>query len=669
MNHLPSSLRRSIVVVCLSAAVLASAASEPVDVDLPVARVALFSSGVGYFEHSGRVSGDAVVRLPFRSEEVDDVLKSMVVFGGAGSSSPSVSYPAKADSERALKTFGVDLSGVPGVAELLARMRGAEIEAAYAGAVPGRFLGRILSVEQRPAGEDAPRTFVALMGGGVVRSVPLDEIETFRFADPSLDADFRRALELIGRHRDSSRATLELQLPGMGDRSASFGYVSAAPVWKASYRLDLSSGKPFLQGWAIVDNATDRDWRGVQLSLVSGRPISFIQNLYDSVYIERPVVPLAIAGSAPPREYEEGIASDRLFMAEAAEPARKSFMDAAPAMQSAPRGKSASLAEAPFDTARARAAGDQFEFTVSRPVDLDRGRSAMLPLTAGAIAAEKVTLYSAGDGRAFLGASVENTTGMQLPAGPVTVFDGGSYAGDALLGFLSEKESAFIAFGEDLALTVEESASTSTETVGVNVSKGVITFSRRRSFFKTYTIGNTGAADKSVVIEHPETAGTTLSAPSGYLEKADGKYRFRLEAASGKTQSLVVVERAPTKESLSLSSMAPDAFLRYASSAEIPGNIRTALSAAAEFRRKADEAQRGTRELSERKTELAADQVRIRANLEALGRETAEGKAYLQRLLAAEAELDRLNTQIDLARKKAAEAQSNYERYLSSLEL
>jgi len=69
------------------------------------------------------------------------------------------------------------------------------------------------------------------------------------------------------------------------------------PVWKTSYRLILDNaaatvapatqpaGGASLQGWAIVENQTDNDWNNVQLSLVSGRPISFVEDLYQPLYV------------------------------------------------------------------------------------------------------------------------------------------------------------------------------------------------------------------------------------------------------------------------------------------------------------------------------------------------------------------------------------------------
>jgi len=84
-------------------------------------------------------------------------------------------------------------------------------------------------------------------------------------------------------------------------------------VWKTSYRLLLedkpSSSK--LQGWAIVENQTESDWNNISLSLVSGRPISFMMNLYQPLYATRPtVVPELFAGLRP-QVYADGIAEKK----------------------------------------------------------------------------------------------------------------------------------------------------------------------------------------------------------------------------------------------------------------------------------------------------------------------------------------------------------------------
>ena len=267
-----------------------AAAPSPVpprEAELPVTKVVLFSSGVGYFERRGTVTGDSLVSLPFGADEVNDALKSLVVNNGSGqgdqAASPSVSYPSRESLDRALKGFRIDLSGAPGVAELLARLRGAEV----AIDMPETVTGRIVAVESRPTKDlaAAPRPFLVLLTKTGLRSLPLDDVQALRFSDKGIGEDFDRALGLILGSRDERSRSLDVRLPGSGARQAAIGYVIAAPVWKVSYRLDLTPDKPLIQGWAIVDNPTGQDWKGVSLSLVSGKPVSFIQDLYAPLYL------------------------------------------------------------------------------------------------------------------------------------------------------------------------------------------------------------------------------------------------------------------------------------------------------------------------------------------------------------------------------------------------
>src|SRR5262249_16006352 len=84
-----------------------------------------------------------------------------------------------------------------------------------------------------------------------------------------------------------------------------------APIGKTSYRLGLADEKkPYLQGWATVENTTENDWKDVRLSLVSGRPISFIMDLYTPIYIPRPTEELELYASLRPPTYEGAIPTD-----------------------------------------------------------------------------------------------------------------------------------------------------------------------------------------------------------------------------------------------------------------------------------------------------------------------------------------------------------------------
>src|SRR5438552_3799762 len=62
---------------------------------LPTKRVVLFSSGVGYFQHQGKVDGDATIDLKFRVENINDLLKSMVLEDRGGGQISTVTYGSR----------------------------------------------------------------------------------------------------------------------------------------------------------------------------------------------------------------------------------------------------------------------------------------------------------------------------------------------------------------------------------------------------------------------------------------------------------------------------------------------------------------------------------------------------------------------------------------------
>ncbi|HUX38225.1 MAG TPA: DUF4139 domain-containing protein [Rectinemataceae bacterium] len=683
-NSLP--LRPALLAALLSGILVPLAAQE-----LPVTKVALFSSGVGYFEQRGSVTGDAKVSIPFSIAGIDDALKSLVVrdYAGAkdltpaGAAAPSLSYPSLEPVDDALRNLRIDLSGSPKLADILRKQRGAEL----AVQAPEAIVGRIVSVEDRPTGfQGQPRATLVLLTDKGLRAIALDDIASFRFTDPSLMADFDQALALILGSRNADMRSIDLRLPGSGSREVAIGYVVAAPVWKASYRLDLSGKKPWIQAWAIVDNPSAMDWKDVSLSLVSGRPVSFVQRLYAPLMLDRPVLPLSIAGTAEARVYDSGMGG---LEAEKKVAAESTYGDFAAPSASAPPPSARSMsvpqaAPAPspasaFDLAGsgtsglavAQAAGDQFEFTIPTPVSLGRGRSAMLPLVAGAVAAEKVSIFTAdsGESNPMLGVRLTNSLGMKLPAGPVTVFDGGIYAGDALIEFLPEKDKRLIVYGQDLSVTATDSRSSARETIGVKVSKGALVFSRRLTWTRSYEFKNASATPRKLVVEHPIMAGAELLAPKDFEEKTESLYRFALALPASGEARLDVVERLPQSERMVIAGLGTAAYLSFASSTELPPNIKSAMKKAADLASRLDDARRALADLSSRRDGIVGDQARIRQNLSAVGKDSPQGKEYLKRLMDSESSLDDLATKTTAARGVLADAQNALDGYVAGLDL
>ena len=678
------------VILCAIAqfALVWSAVAESAQAaDIPVVKVALYSSGVGYFEHTGSVSGNVTAALPFNLSAVNDVLKSLVITD-PGSNSPSVMYPSSDTLAKTLKSLKIDLSNKPGMAEILDGLRGAELQVN----VPALVSGRIIGVETRVVSGSDPdgtgslpvmESYLSLLTKDGIRVFSLKEISSFGFIDKKISEDLSRALDLLLSSRDAETRVLEVNLPGKGPRTVSLGYVIPAPVWKASYRLDLASEKPFLQGWAIVDNAGDMDWKNVELSLVTGRPISFIQNLYPPLNLARPVVPLSIAGIAEAQTYESGYGlaamNDSEETSSEAAAAEYSMDEYAPAPSRAKSSmplqkvKKETLVAGNVETTTARSAGEQFEFTVRKPVTLPRQQSAMIPLVEASVKVVKASVFSGdkaqggGSIHPMLCAELTNTTGMKLPAGPITVFDDGAYAGDSLVEFFPENDKRFIAYGEDLSVTGTLSASNAQETTSVSVSRGVMTINRKYTETREYSLRNASAKERRIIIEHPFVYGASLVQPAKYDERTDRLYRFSLNLAAGAETKFAVREQSPAQETVLLSDLQLDTILYYRSSGEIPAKVRAALDKAVEFKKSADDAQRALANLETQKKDKIAEQDRVRKNLEAAGTEAQQGKEYLKRLAATDTEIDALAAKIDAARKDVQDKKDAYSNYLSNL--
>jgi len=652
------------IVPCLWAQTVRSNVSGS-DNSLPLKRIVILTSGLAYYEHSGSLNGDVKIDIPFKLEAVNDALKTLVI-NDPSSANPSITYQSENTLFQTLRSLSIDLSDEPSLAIILSRLKGAEVEISS----PTPYSGRITGIEYRMLNSGYMQTaepWLLLSTDQGLRPFSMSEISLIKFKDNSVEQDLNRALDLIAASRNSSTRQLTVNLPGSGRRDVTISYVIPSPVWKVSYRLDLGASRPLFQGWAIVDNDSDNDWNNVTLSLVAGRPSSFIQNLYPPYYVTRQVLPLAIAGAA------EAVVHDRSYQispSQAYAQTESMMMDMerdVSAMSVRSASPSSNLAGGVMETASASAAGSQFEFTIKNQVSLNRRMSAMLPLVESAIDARKLLIYSGGR-HPRLGAEITNTSGMKLPAGPVTVYDGGIYAGDALLEFWSENEKRLISFGEDLSVTAAMSDANTREVSTVTVSGGVMTINRNQTFTKTYTFVNSASDSKSLVVEHSRTVQTELVSPQA-SEQTASIYRFNVTLPENRETILTVNERRPVSERITLLSLRPESFLSYTTNQEIPSRVRQALQRAVELKQEADAASRTVADIEAQRTRLISDQDRIRRNLEAAGSQTQQGQEYLRRLTSLDSEIDAITPSLEKAQNNARTAQQAYENYLGSLNL
>jgi hypothetical protein len=650
---------------------------------LPLKKVSLLTSGVGYFEHSGRITGGAEVDLSFPLAAMDDALKSLVV-RDPGGSGVQVRYPSENYMWTALEDLAIDLRGWPDVTEILRRNQGAEVTVVVRGPT-GRTQGE--SPDQTVSGVllSANNETLSVYDGGI-RVVRTAAVRSVSFTDPRLNEDLRKALAIISANKNAAARRVSVALDGSGARDVRLSYVIPAAVWKASYRLDLSGQTPFLQAWAIVDNDSGNDWDNAELTLVSGRPVSFAQPLYQPYRLLRPVKPLEIAGVAEAQVYG-GVVMQEMAVADTAsgrnDAVRARSMALAkdemePQAEYGFAAASAPAAPSPMGRGYASSAaadsGFSFEWTFKNPVTIARGQSVMLPLTEGAVEARKVLIFNGRTAAAQgthpqIGVELVNTTGQKLPPGPVTVFDSGSYAGDALVSFLGAGEKRLLSYADDLSVSGSVASNSRRTVSAVKISGGVMTITRKTSYELTYTFNNTSMEEKSVIIEHPVRFNATLAVPEKADERTDSVYRFSQTLPARRSVPFQVVEEIPLSERLNLTGMSVESFVSYASNAEIPQNVRTALQQAVALREAANAAATRVNEIDSELQRAHTEQSRVRDNLTAVGTETPAGAQYLERLREIDTRIDTINADYERARAAARAAAGAYNEYIAGLEL
>ena len=691
---------------------LAAPATQPADAQkVPVKEVVLFSSGVGYFEHFGSISGDSTTVLRFKTDQINDILKSLVLQDLDGGKVAAVTYPSQGPLAHTLKSFQLDLTSNPPLAELLNQLRGAKVTVTSSqGTQP--LQGTVLGVEkqQRPSGDkERPQTtdvwVLNLVSDEGIRPVELAQVSDVKIDDPELRKELTAALAALSQARDKDKKPVEIHFSGQGERRVRIGYVVETPVWKTSYRLILSTpaqqnnakapanapAKASIQGWAIVENQTDSDWKDVQLSLVSGRPISFIQDLYQPLYIPRPVVQPELYASLRPQTYEGGILEkevERMELADApalsAAPTRDR-MARFGAVRSAGAGGSggfagelrSELAKAIDPTASitsiasAAKVGELFQYTVGS-VAIARQQSAMLPIVTDPLEVTKLSIYNQGvlPKNPLLGARVKNTTGKFLLQGPITVLDGGSYAGDAKIDDLPPGQDRLISYGVDQEVQVQPGNNTQNQTLLTGkIVKGVLELTYKQVFSQDYTAEDKGELPKTLLLEAPRHAGWTLVEPSRALETTDALYRFEGKLEPHKPSKLTVREEFTNLQQIGILPMELAAVEMYSRTGEIPKPVRDALARAADLKRAVVDTQRQTEDRQQKLNAFGQEQSRIRENMKAISPNTDYSKRLLQELDQQESQIQDLHKQIESLQQQQQKQQKELEDYLASLSI
>lgn len=674
-------------------------------IQLPVSHVILFNSGVAHFTRSGVVEGEARVDLVFQENDINDLLKSMTLSDpNSRGNGTSVTYDSREPIDRTLRSFAINLNNNPTFANILQQAIGQQVEVTLFNNAnqPGNLTGKITSIEKQKTVSKEGTTEIEVLNlwcAEGLRAVKLTEIQRLRFSNPIIENDFKRALETLALSHDSTRKAVSLNFNGEGKRRVEVSYVTENPIWKTSYRLALApDGKPRLQGWAIVENPTDEDWSNVQMALIAGRPISFKMDLYNPLYVPRPTVEPELFASLRPPTYSGGFSQNAMEQARKEKEIRDGKGAPAPA-PAAPGGFGggggrglAESAKADRDAVKdianrlreqmdmggiqnvadAGKLGDFYQYLVRTPVHLPRQKSAMLPIIDEKIEGKPVSIYNPTvlAKHPLLGLKFKNTTKNNLPQGPITVYDNGSFAGDTRILDVNTGEERLVSYAIDLGTEIATKTGKNTETITkVKAVRGVIQTTTLVHEEKTYDIVNRSDTDRVLLIEHPNRKGQGFEfvGDNKPVEEVSNVFRFEVPVAAKKSLTYTVKEERTVNSSVQISNN-PDQTIRlFLSMKEAPESLKMKLTEAMRLKGIWEKTRAEIADSERRIKVLDSEIRRHQESLKVLPKEAPNYQKTLTRLEEHEKELDTINANLKKLQERESNERRAYEQFLENL--
>lgn len=660
-------------------------------------RVMLSTGGVGYFEYQTEVSGDAQIALPVRMDQVDDVLKSIVVFDDKGGTG-FVQLPSRAPLSDIFRGLPFGPGALRSNADLIEALKGSEVSVSG----PVNVGGRIVSiVEETAKGENdaqITRHRVGVMTDDGLRQFILEDADRVAFTDPVLQSQINQALVSVAEHREGQGRTLKIRANGQGRRTVTIAYVVEAPLWKSSYRLatGVKPGKAHLQGWAVLENVSGADWNDVDLTVVTGNPVTFRQALYQTYYVSRPEVPVEVLGRILPRPDEGSIAAgDR-------DEERKASGEVMPApppppppapMAPAPmtggfvaRGNRLTAAVAAQQPAKplaaeSKEAATQVIFHLPNKVSVLNGQSLAVPIVDREVPGELVALYQQETHPTHPLAAVRlsNDAGFGLPPGVLTLYDVQaddkknlitSYIGDAQLSTFPDGESRVLAFALDQKVTLDRDDKAEQTIANATLANGIFKASLVDQRTTVYTIKGAPKEDRKIVIEHPRLPGWNLVTPDAKgIEMTPDRWRIPVLVKAGQTIQFKVVTQWPREETQQLVDIDLDTVVAYAANTKLTDAQRDAFSKMAEMKRVIAGIESQVETEGQARDRVFEDQERIRQNIQAVPAGSAIQQRYLRSMNDLEDQADSHKKRIDQLQQQQAAEEKKLADYVGGLNL
>ncbi len=316
--------------------------------------------------------------------------------------------------------------------------------------------------------------------------------------------------------------------------------------------------------------------------------------------------------------------------------------------------------------------GDFFQYVINTPVNLPRQKSALLPIVNKDIEAKRLSIYNPSVHAKFpmLGLKLTNTSGLHLMQGPITVFEGSTYAGDARINDLPPNDDRLISYAVDLGTEVETKSKRAPDHLtSLRIQHGMVIRTDRIREEKTYTATNRTGQERTLWIEHPYRADFDLVSKDKPVERTSDVYRFELKlpAKAKASVSQTIVEEKDLNTSISINNSADGTIRFFINNAISSPELKAALTKALEFKTKLNSTRQDLTNVNEQLRVITEDQTRLRANLHEMPTTAKAYKRYLEKFDKQETEIESLRDQQRKLQKDELQQRQDLDKYLNGL--
>ena len=258
--------------------------------------------------------------------------------------------------------------------------------------------------------------------------------------------------------------------------------------------------------------------------------------------------------------------------------------------------------------------GDFFQYALDKPVTLPRQkwRSCHRQQGRGGRALQHLQ-RSIQAKFPLLGLKFKNTSGLHLMQGPITVFEGSNYAGDARILDVEPNEERLLSYAVDLGTEVNPVPSSDNGRLTmVKVNKGILYSQTKVRETKTYTVVNRNDSERLVLLEHPVRNDFHLTDDTDQARRtASDVYRFEVKVPAGKTAVQAVTEERVIGEQVPLTNSNDDQIRFFLNAPVVSPKVKDGLKQALDLRGALNKTQREIAEQELQLKTITDDQARL----------------------------------------------------------